>query len=172
MSLEIERKFLLSSFPERARECPCVEILQGYFLSPNTNEECRVRKLIYHNNIVIEKAVYYLTKKSSGTISREEKEVEISRDIFQILWDFTEDRRIKKNRYYFSVLKNSPLFWNIDVYFGRLEGLILAEIEIPSVDFELDIPNIIQKVLVREVTDEDKYKNKNLSKESYDVLFL
>lgn len=171
MSIEIERKFLLKTFPDEFRRYPRIQILQGYFLSPNTNEECRVREIEYSNHLGIREKKYYLTKKTIGTISREETEIEITKNTFKIFWEFTENRRIKKDRYSYSILNGgNPLFWEIDVFHGALDGLILAEIEIPSVDFEVDIPKIIQDVLIREVTNEDFYKNRNLADTNKNII--
>lgn len=48
--------------------------------------------------------------------------------------------------------------WEIDEFKGALDGLILAEIEIPSSEYKYDIPPFIGK----NVTNDSRYYNSNL----------
>ena len=52
------------------------------------------------------------------------------------------------------------LTWEIDVFEGKLNGLIVAEIEIPSENFEFEIPSWIGE----EVTYDSSYLNAELFK--------
>jgi len=49
--------------------------------------------------------------------------------------------------------------WEIDVFHGENEGLIVAEVEIPSEDYDLTLPEWIRE----EVTDDVRYYNSNLA---------
>ncbi len=49
--------------------------------------------------------------------------------------------------------------WEIDVFHGALEGLILAEIELDSEDEQVELPEFI----IREVTHDKRYYNSMLS---------
>ena len=50
--------------------------------------------------------------------------------------------------------------WEVDVFLGDNEGLIVAEIELESEDEDFEIPEWITE----EVTHEKKYYNSNLTK--------
>jgi adenylate cyclase len=62
---------------------------------------------------------------------------------------------LKKKRY---LLIQDELCWEIDVFEGKLEGLILAEIELPAVDTLFSLPDWIEE----EVTEDSQYLNANL----------
>jgi CYTH domain-containing protein len=57
-------------------------------------------------------------------------------------------------------LNSGNLTWEIDVFEGKLAGLIIAEIELPSEDFEIDIPSWVGE----EVTSDPSYLNAELFK--------
>lgn len=59
---------------------------------------------------------------------------------------------IVKRRY---VIKYKGFSWEIDEFFGHHEGLVLAEIELPSADQEFDIPGWIGE----EVSNDKQYSN-------------
>ena len=64
---------------------------------------------------------------------------------------------IEKTRYIVPFKGNN---WEIDMFKGFLEGLILAEIEIPSSEYKYDIPPFIGK----NVTNDPRYYNSNFVK--------
>lgn len=151
MALEIERKFLID-----LENIPILEngikIKQGY-LSANKNGVVRVRTKD-------EKA--YLTIKSSNIgISRLEFEYEIPfEEANEILEKLCEKPIIDKTRY---LIRNDKHIWEIDVFYGDNEGLILAEVELSSENEELNIPFWVKE----EVSSDDKYFNSNLLKYPY-----
>ena len=53
--------------------------------------------------------------------------------------------------------------WEIDVFHGENEGLVVAEVELKSESEKLSIPSWVQE----EVTGELKYLNSNLLKHPY-----
>jgi adenylate cyclase len=53
--------------------------------------------------------------------------------------------------------------WEIDVFFGDNEGLIVAEVELASVDEEVKLPDWIYK----EVSDDKRYYNSSLCLKPY-----
>lgn len=55
--------------------------------------------------------------------------------------------------------KRDKLFWEIDVYSKENNGLFVAEIELPQIDYPLYLPPWI----IREVTGESRYSNFNLA---------
>lgn len=54
----------------------------------------------------------------------------------------------------------ASMTWEVDVFRGRLEGLIMAEVEMPTTDAHVDLPSWVG----REVTDDHRYRNAVLGK--------
>ena len=77
---------------------------------------------------------------------------------FHQLWPFTQNKRIEKHRYQ---LQQGPWIIEVDVFKGRLEGLILAEIEFPSLQAANDFTP--PEWFGSEVTKLPIFKNKNLA---------
>ena len=144
MQNEIERKFLVKgSFKDFAlRE---LSIQQGYLaVEPNT---VRVR-------ITDKKS--YLTIKGKSTndgLSRPEWEKEISPPEAESLMQLAETNKIEKTRYI--VPEKSGLIFEVDVFSGKNQGLIIAEIELPTEDTTFEKPDWLGK----EVTGDKKYYN-------------
>lgn len=51
------------------------------------------------------------------------------------------------------------LTWEIDVFHGRLDGLVIAEIELPDANTEITLPDFI----AAEVTGNPAYYNSNIA---------
>ena len=147
--IEIERKFLVEQMPHDLDAHPYREIEQGY-LAITDDVEVRVRR--YGDEA-------FLTIKSSGGESRVEEEIEIDRRRFSSLWPLTDGRRIEKRRY--RIPAGDGLTLELDVYHGRLEGLLTAEVEFGSVDAAGDF--VPPDWLGPDVTDDPRYKNKRLA---------
>jgi len=67
-----------------------------------------------------------LTIKRGRGISRQEIEIDLTRDQFEELWPATAGCRLTKTRYDIPFGKHTI---EIDVYRGRNEGLVVAEVE-------------------------------------------
>jgi len=147
--MEIERKFLVEQIPPNLDSYPSNKISQGYLVSKNPNIEERVRK---------KGNKFFFTRKTKGFLIREEEEEEISEDKFLNLWNLTENKRIEKIRYEIGFEK---FVIEIDIYNGNLEGLITAEVEFDS---EEEAKGFLPPPWFgREVTEDDRYKNRNLA---------
>jgi CYTH domain-containing protein len=119
VAVEIERKFLVSSpdaIPEASEVRP---IAQGY-LAVTDDTEVRVRRL--------GEEAFLTVKRGHGEVRREE-EVELSAEQFDALWPLTEGWRLEKRRHY---VEHDGLTFEVDVFGGTLEGLVVAEVEFPS----------------------------------------
>lgn len=129
MGKEIEYKFLVDKAQWDLIDKPEPELIVQGFLSKDENLVVRVR---------IKGTRGYLTiKGKSNGISRTEFEYEIPvSDAKEILKEFTE-KYIQKYRY---EIQNGDNTWEVDVFEGNLEGLILAELEVASLDEEFDRP--------------------------------
>jgi len=150
--LEIERKYLLSGFPEAAREAPNVEIEQGWL--PGQTLQERVRRTSNGTN-----ERFFRTVKLGTGITRTELEEEASSEMFASLWPLTEGRRVRKRRF---KVRQDELTWEVDQFLDR--DLVLAEVELPAADHPVTPPDWLAPVIVREVTDEPAYLNINLAR--------
>jgi adenylate cyclase len=148
--MEIERKFLVRSAPDGLDERPAQRIDQGYLAIGDDGEEVRLRR--------IGDALLLTVKRGTGEV-RTEEEIELERAQFERLWPLTEGRRIEKTRYR---IPHGDLVIELDVYEGRLEGLMTAEVEFPaegaSADFEPP------GWLGDDVTEDARYRNEQLAR--------
>ncbi len=114
--MEIERKFLVDALPN-LEGVKYSEIKQGYFsLAP----EKRVRQM--DNK-------YFVTEKGEGYLVREEKEWEIDKKEAEVLFAMSKTYIIEKRRYYLPYGEKTV---ELDIYGGKHEGLIVAEVEFSS----------------------------------------
>jgi CYTH domain-containing protein len=99
-----------------------------------------------------------LTVKRGAGDSRTEREVTLTRRQFDALWALTADRRIEKVRYNVPAGSN---YIEVDVYGGKLRGLVTAEVEFSS---EREIRRFVQPPwLGREVTGQSRFSNTKLA---------
>lgn len=120
-----------------------------------TPEEVRLRRT-NSKNMGIE---YLLTLKGKGSEERPEKNEDVSQVIFQSYWDYTTENRISKIR----LTRNFEGYdYEFDLYTDR-EDLLIVETEVKTID---ELEKV--KILGRDVTKIDKYKNKNLAKRAFD----
>ena len=151
--IEIERKFLVSSLEFKREAFKHFRITQG-FLSTDPERTVRVR---------IKDQKGYLTVKgpsSEDGLSRFEWEQDISEDDARALLDLCVQSVIDKTRY--EVQSGNHVF-EVDVFGGHNEGLILAEVELKSEDEEFISPDWLGE----EVTGIPKYYNSQLSIEPF-----
>jgi adenylate cyclase len=151
--IEIERKFLVNSTDFINESHVHFEIAQGYL---NSNPERTVR-------IRIKGDKGYLTIKGKGNesgVSRYEWEKEIPLDEAKSLLQLCEKGVIEKTRY--NIRKGIHVF-EVDIFHGENNGLIIAEIELSNEDEHFEKPEWLGK----EVTNSEKYYNAYLSQKPY-----
>ncbi|MGI9087042.1 MAG: CYTH domain-containing protein [Chthoniobacterales bacterium] len=117
---EIERKFLVKILPNDLADFPHEEIAQGYLALEEGGVQVRLRK---------KAAAYSLTYKRGDQRAREEREIALSAEQFAALWPATQGRQLTKIRYDVPFGERTI---EIDVYTGRHEGVIVAEVEFPD----------------------------------------
>lgn len=152
--LEIERKYLLSGLPERVRGAESVEIEQGYL--PGSTVRERLRRSTGARGVRFTRTV----KLGTGIV-RAEFEEELPEPEFMRLWPLTAGTRLRKRRHR---VPDGALVWEIDEFLER--PLVLAEIELPTPQTEVRIPEWLEPWIVREVTDEAAYTNLRLACEA------
>lgn len=149
MPYEIERKFLVRDDRWRASVGQPLSIRQGY-LTRNGSISLRVR--------IVDRTRATLTVKSAvAEIRRLEFEYPIPVADGAVLLGLREGAVIDKLRYR---LPWQDLVWEIDVFQGENQGLIIAEIELPHEDKAFEKPDW----LGGEVTSDRRYSNANLVK--------
>jgi CYTH domain-containing protein len=156
--IEIERKFLLKSIPDR-KPTETIRIKQWYLKVDGIWERARSME-----SSLFGKKWMHTIKTRISEISNLEEERELSKEEFD---DFIKRCRLsgesakyiaKERRIYpFGDLK-----WEVDVFSQKCH-IIIAEIEIPSEDYDLIIPYFIQKKGLLEVTGLKQFSNRSLS---------
>jgi adenylate cyclase len=122
LMMEIERKFLVNEIPGGIKIGTGTPILQGY-ISIEDNSEVRVRQLGKN---------HFLTSKNGSGLQREETEVPINPEQFDILWPVSKGRRVEKERHIVKLQDGCRA--ELDIYQGALTGLCLVEVEFVNVD--------------------------------------
>lgn len=152
MAQEIERKFLLSSDDWKVLTHKKMSLHQGY-LCNNSQSSVRIRIEDQDANINI--------KSMTIGISRAEYEYSIPVDeATQLLNSLCAKPQIKKYRYHVYFANK---LWEIDVFLGENEGLIVAEVELESEDEIIELLVWIDK----EVSAYERYYNMRLVQYPY-----
>ena len=147
MAKEIERKFLVAHQAWRESVNTIHVYRQGY-LSYDSERTVRVR--------ATEVTGYLTIKGITEGLTRDEFEYEIPLADALALLQLCERPAIEKKRY---IVPNGAHVWEVDVFEGVNEGLVVAEIELGSEDEAFDKPNW----LVNEVSGDRKYSNSALN---------
>jgi len=157
--LEIERKFLIK-YPNIKQltanfNCRKVEIIQTY-LKSSTNEEIRVRQRGESGDFTYTKTI----KKKISDAKRIEIEHRITESEYLnlLLEADTNKKQIRKTRY---CLMYKNQYFEIDIY-PMWKNQAIMEIELSDEKQEIIFPKFIQ--IIKEVTNDENYKNYNLAK--------
>ncbi|MBQ7761652.1 MAG: AAA family ATPase [Clostridia bacterium] len=156
---EIERKYLIEypdiSWLESNPACQRIEIIQTY-LKSTTGDEVRVRQRGINGSYI-----YFQTiKKRVSDLKRVEIERRLSQsEYLRLLMDAdTTKRQIRKTRY---CLTYENQYFEIDVYPFWTDKAIV-EIELSDENTTITFPEQIK--IIKEVTDDEAYKNASLAK--------
>lgn len=153
MSIEIERKFLVKDNSFKDKCMSFSRIIQGYICSER-GRTVRVR---------IRDDKGFLTIKGASDdngLSRYEWEYEIPLSEAKELMKLCQPGIIDKTR--FLVECDNHLF-EVDEFYGENDGLVLAEIELGSVDEQFSKPDFLGE----EVTGDVRYYNSFLMKKPF-----
>ena len=150
MGKEIERKFLMADDSWRSKVVTSVEMRQGY-LSRRPEATVRVR-------VSGDRAWVTVKSKNRGT-ERNEWEYAIPvQDAIEMLSadGMIQGNILSKTRH---IVNYGGFKWEIDEFHGIHEGLVVAEVEMGSVNDYVPIPPFIGK----EVTGDTAYYNSTLA---------
>ena len=150
MLQEIEKKFLVKGdFKKEAFKA--IHIVQGYL--------SRVPERVVRIRIKDEKgAITIKGKNNASGATRFEWEKEISLEEARRLLELCEPGIIDKTRYLINNTDGKHI-WEVDVFHGKNEGLVIAEIELGDENETFDKP----EWLGEEVTGDQRYYNSSLS---------
>ena len=156
---EIERKFLVDIEQFNKQYWSHFKSIVQYYLTDNIR--IRVITTGFDKNNKNwdwpQKTFLTIKRDTEDKMVREEIEHEIDNEFYEGIKYLGSIPFIRKTRYHL----DSP--WDVDVFHGENEGLILAEIELESKDQKLIIPEWIG----REVTNDDRYYNSYLAKHPF-----
>lgn len=155
MAVEIEKKFLVDhdkwkTFKDQ-QSLVGEPFRQGYLSEGDATVRARIKG---------QKGVLTIKGKTKG-LTRLEFEYEVPRaDAEQMLDELCAKPLIEKHRY---LVEQGEFTWEVDEFHGDNDGLIVAEIELPSEDTQHALPDWI----TQEVSGDSRYYNVNLGKHPY-----
>lgn len=152
MASEIERKFLVKKSIWDKLPKPSPSYLKQAYIA---QEDLKVVRVRVKNN----QGILTIKGKTNG-ISRLEFEYEIPLSDAAEMIDKLGGPVIEKDRFEINYEGN---VWEVDVFYGENEGLIVAEIELASENSKFTIPNWIGK----EVSDDPRYFNYSLQEKPF-----
>lgn len=157
--MEIERKYLIDGpdkLPAGYATFPSHRIEQGYLC---TAPVVRVRK---------SDEEYYLTYKGRGLLAREEYNLPLTREAYDHLIQKADGIVLTKRRYLIPLSGSRPygepdsgLTIELDIFEGAYQGLILAEVEFPTLEEAQQFTP--PSWFGRDVTFSGEYQNSKLS---------
>ena len=155
---ETERKFLIeypdTAWLEAQPNCERVEIIQTYLNAPE-GDEVRVRQRGSNGCYIY----FQTTKRKLSGMKRIELERRLSeREYLALLMEAdTSRRQIRKSRY---CLTYEGQYFEIDIY-PFWKDRAIAEIELRDENVTVSFPEQLR--IIKEVTDDDRYKNASLA---------
>lgn len=154
MSIEIERKFLLRPGASLPESDEVLNMQQAYVA---TGEDTSVRVRLVN----MEEAFLTIKQASKESLAvRSEFEYPIPVEDALEIMELSPYFKVVKQRH---IIKMGDLKWEVDFFLEENEGLIVAELELPSVDAEVELPEWIGE----EVTNDKRYLNHYLALHPY-----
>ena len=156
--IEIERKFIL-------RDAAVISELKARDIGTEQKEVTQIYvKITPFEEIRFREAsgVFTITQKSGIGLAREENESETDAKSFKKALKNAVADPIKKTRFLF---KLEDTACNVDIFHGALEGLVTFEAEFANKREAAEFipPEFIAAHIASEVTEDERYKNKNLA---------
>lgn len=165
MGFEIERKFLINNekFIELLEFMPhCSYGIWQYYMS----DDIRLRIATHSDGHEV--ANFTIKTDNKTLMTRNEFEsivsIEDARTLAHVLTKSEVGLGpVRKSRHVFN--HDGTVKWEVDIFHGSNEGLIIAEIEIPHKDYDLKLDP--HGWIGVEVTEVERYYNSNLAKNPY-----
>ena len=167
--VEIERKFLMrpsviSALQTNVPEARAVDIRQAYLEQTDNGTERRIRaRMQPDGNLADRGNTYSYTEKRpvSDLIRNESSRMVSLREYVAYEQEERDQERdiLKKRRYNFV---DAYTYFHLDVFQNRA-GLVQLEVEFTDASEELVLPDWLEQYVVREVTDDARFKNANIA---------
>lgn len=158
MGIEIERKFLLASDAWRSQVSRSQRLVQGYLVSAAAVTSGAARSSV---RVRIGGDQAWLNIKSSNLgLARQEYEYEVPLADAEAMLARLCDGVVEKIRHYVAHANHE---FEIDEFFGANDGLVVAELELDSIDEAYERPDW----LGQEVSSLPRYYNLNLIAHPY-----
>jgi len=157
---EIERRFLLKMAPKKLGGFSKNLTIEQHYLSEKDADIVeRVRETVSRFSDK-ETTFHHTTKERISEMSVREIEKEITEEQFD---NYLETKGSKRSIGKTRVVKDTEdgLKWEIDVFSNV--SLVIAEIEIPSEDYDLKIPEWLEPYIIMEITGMHQFSNSNLA---------
>lgn len=146
MAFEIEHKFLVINDSYKGMATGKLEIKQGY-LNRNPDRTVRIR--------TIGNKGFLTVKSRNHGAKRLEFEYEIPGHDAEEILHLAEPGIVEKTRY---LVPFKGLLWEVDEFHGSLQGVIIAEAELPDTNHEYEKPPFIGA----DITGDPAFYNSNL----------
>ncbi len=156
MGVEIERKFLLKPGATLPESDEVLNIRQSY-LAEEHDATIRLRVVNMEEAFI---TIKQASKSSLGVRKEYEYAVPVE-DAIEMM-NMAPYPMVVKQRHIIIIGENK---WEVDFFMDDNEGLMLAEVELPSLDVSLTLPEWIGQ----EVTDDPRYLNASLAKNPYNT---
>ncbi len=161
--MEIERKFTVRALPDDLSS-PDFHLIEQAYLC--IDPVVRVRR---------QDDSFYMTYKGKGMIAHEEYNLPLTAESYGHLLSKSDGNIITKTRYLIPIRRpsfmsgfkptdveqNTPLTVELDVFGGRFNGLVIAEVEFPTVNMAQNY--IPESWFLDDVTSDCRYHNSFLS---------
>lgn len=147
MAYEIEHKYLVINDSYQTMATGKVDIRQGY-LNRNPDRTVRVRTMGSKGFLTV--------KGRNHGAKRLEFEYEIPWQEADEILGLAEPGIVEKTRY---IVPFGGLLWEVDEFHGSLQGVVVAEVELPEHDVCYEKPPFIGE----DITGNPDYYNSNLS---------
>lgn len=161
--MEVERKYLIRMPSlkklEQMPACTRVQIAQTYLNSPRKEEEIRVRQRGTDQHFIYFKTI----KRDVAPGKRVEVETRLSQAEYlqHLMQADPRYRQIQKTRY---CISQDGTYYEVDIY-PHLKDLAILEVELRDENQEVRIPRFLK--VVREVTGEEAFLNKNIARNGF-----
>jgi adenylate cyclase len=149
---EIERKFLVADDGWRAHAGAGRRLKQAYLAETD--------RAVFRTRIADGAAATLTIKSAEAGLSRQEFEYDLPVEDAEALVKLRQGSVLEKTRF---DVPFGGRKWEIDVYGGDNEGLVVAEVEIESETADVELPPWIG----REVTGEERYYASQLARHPY-----
>ena len=156
MADEIEYRFLLAALPDFSGIKP-IPITQGY-LSTDPAKTVRIRRIGEEAKITVKGL------KNGATAPEFEYDIPVE-DAEKMLAMCGEENTLDKDRFCYTA--EDGHVWEVDRFKGRLEELVIAELEVPSLKTAFAKPHWMNGV---EITTDMRFANSALVKTQREVM--